>query len=108
MMNLSLAITSSEHATGSRTFLVDRWTVRFQSVRVEKCGHGMMRGEYMESELTPRCRILFKKLIVTQLVKIFLAFFMELEGSLSYSQKPTTGPYPDAAESSSPHRSLSP
>jgi hypothetical protein len=35
-------------------------------------------------------------------------FFMELEGSLSRSQKPATGPYPDLTESSSTHRSLSP
>jgi hypothetical protein len=35
------------------------------------------------------------------------AFFMEPEGSLSCSQKPATRPYPEPAESSSPHRSLS-
>jgi hypothetical protein len=35
-------------------------------------------------------------------------FFMEPEGSLPCSQKPATGPYPEPAESSSPHRSLSP
>jgi hypothetical protein len=33
---------------------------------------------------------------------------MELEGSLPCSQKPATGPYPEPAESSSPHWSLSP
>jgi hypothetical protein len=37
-----------------------------------------------------------------------LAFFMEPEGSLPYSQKPTIGPYPEPDESSSPHRSLFP
>jgi hypothetical protein len=31
---------------------------------------------------------------------------MEPEGSLPCSQKPATGPYPEPAESSSPHRSL--
>jgi hypothetical protein len=36
---------------------------------------------------------LFEKLIVTQLVKEYPAFFMEPEGSLPCSQKPTTGPY---------------
>jgi hypothetical protein len=36
------------------------------------------------------------------------AFFMEPEGSLQYSQNPAIGPYPEPAESSSPHRSLSP
>jgi hypothetical protein len=36
------------------------------------------------------------------------AFFMEPEGSLPCSQKPATGPYPEPAESSSPHRSLFP
>jgi hypothetical protein len=35
-------------------------------------------------------------------------FLMEPEGSSSCSQKPATGPYPEPAESSSPHRSLSP
>jgi hypothetical protein len=34
--------------------------------------------------------------------------FMEPEGSVPCSQKPATGPYPEPAESSSPHRSLSP
>jgi hypothetical protein len=36
------------------------------------------------------------------------AFFMEPEGSFPCSQKPTIGSYPELAESSSPHRSLSP
>jgi hypothetical protein len=58
--------------------------------------------------LTPCCRILQEKLTATQLVKKYPAFFMEPEGSSPYSQKPTTGPYPEPAESSSPHRSLSP
>jgi hypothetical protein len=31
---------------------------------------------------------------------------MEPEGSLTCPQKPVTGPYPEPAESSSPHRSL--
>jgi hypothetical protein len=57
--------------------------------------------------LTTWCRI-FEKLIVTQLVKKYPAFFMEYEGSLPCSQKPATGPYPEPAESSLPHRSLSP
>jgi hypothetical protein len=35
-------------------------------------------------------------------------FLMEPEGSLPRSQKPVTGPYPEPAESSSPHQSLSP
>jgi hypothetical protein len=33
---------------------------------------------------------------------------MELEGSLPCLQKPAIGPYPEPAESSSPHRPLSP
>jgi hypothetical protein len=36
------------------------------------------------------------------------AFFMEPEVSLLCSQKPATVHYPELAESSSPHRSLSP
>jgi hypothetical protein len=36
------------------------------------------------------------------------AFYMEPEGSTLCSQNPTTGPYPEPAESSSLHRSLSP
>jgi hypothetical protein len=47
--------------------------------------------------LTPWCRLLFEKLIVTQLVKKYPAFFMETEISLPCSQKPTTGPYPEPA-----------
>jgi hypothetical protein len=35
-------------------------------------------------------------------------FLTEPEGSSPYSQKPATRPYPEPAESSSPHRSLSP
>jgi hypothetical protein len=58
--------------------------------------------------LTPWCRTLFEKLIVTQLVKKYPASFMEPEGLLPCSQKPAIGPYPEAAESSWPHRFLSP
>jgi hypothetical protein len=52
--------------------------------------------------LTPWCRTLFEKLIDTQIVKKYAAFFMDSEGSLSCSQKPATGPYSEPAESSSP------
>jgi len=38
--------------------------------------------------------------------KKYPAFFMKPEGSLPCSQKHATGPYPEPAESSSPHRSL--
>jgi hypothetical protein len=51
---------------------------------------------------------LFEKLTVTQLIKKYPASFMELEGSLPCSQKPTIGPYSEPAESSSSHRSQSP
>jgi hypothetical protein len=50
--------------------------------------------------LTSWCRILFEKLIVTQLIKKYPAFFMETEGSSPFSQKPVTGPYPEPAFSS--------
>jgi hypothetical protein len=56
----------------------------------------------------PWGRILFEKLIVTQLIKNILSFFMEPEGSSPCSKNPATGPYPETAESSLPHRSLSP
>jgi hypothetical protein len=58
--------------------------------------------------LIPWCSTLFEKPIVTQLVKKYPAFFMESEGSLPCSQKPATRLYPEPAESSSPHQSLSP
>jgi hypothetical protein len=51
---------------------------------------------------------LLEKLIVTQLIKKYPAFFMEPEGSLPCSQKPAIGPYHEPAESSSPHQSLNP
>jgi hypothetical protein len=35
-------------------------------------------------------------------------FFMEPEGSLPCLQKPAIGPYPEPAQSSSPHQSLAP
>jgi hypothetical protein len=35
-------------------------------------------------------------------------FFMDPDGSLPCLQKTATGPYPEPAESSSPHRYLSP
>jgi hypothetical protein len=56
--------------------------------------------------LTSWRRILFEKLVVSQLVKQ-PAFCMKPVGSFPCSQKPTTGPYPEPAESSSPRRSLS-
>jgi hypothetical protein len=56
----------------------------------------------------PMVQDVFQKLIVTQLLKQYPTFFMEPEGSLPCSQKPATGPYPDPAKSSSPHRPLSP
>jgi len=41
--------------------------------------------------LTPWCRILFEKLIVTQLIKKY-PFFMEPEGLSLCSQEPVTDP----------------
>jgi hypothetical protein len=58
--------------------------------------------------LTTWCRILFEKLIVTQLIYKYPAFFMEPERSSPCSQKPVIGPHPEPAESSSLRRSLSP
>jgi hypothetical protein len=71
-------------------------------------GLGQITKVYSTNLLTPGCRIFLEKLIVIQLVKKYPAFFMEPDGSLSCSQKPATGPYLKPAESSSPHRSLSP
>jgi hypothetical protein len=58
--------------------------------------------------ITARCSILFEKLTVTQLAKKYPAFFMEPEGLLPCSQKPTTGPHPQPADSISSHGFLSP
>jgi hypothetical protein len=41
---------------------------------------------------------IFEKLIVTQLVEKYPALFMEPEGSLPCSQKPTIGPYPEPVQ----------
>jgi hypothetical protein len=58
--------------------------------------------------LVPRSRVSGAiPLTVTHLIKQYLAFFMEHEISLPCSQKPAIGPYPEPAESNSPHRSLS-
>jgi len=43
-------------------------------------------------------------LIVTQIVKEESALFMKHVGSLPCWQKPAAWPYPEPAESSSPHR----
>jgi hypothetical protein len=48
--------------------------------------------------LTPWYRILFEKLIVAELIKKYLAFFMEPEGSSPCSQKLATGSYPEPAD----------
>jgi hypothetical protein len=40
-----------------------------------------------------------KSWFATQLIKKYPAFFIEPEDSQPYSQKPTTGPYPEPAES---------
>jgi hypothetical protein len=50
-------------------------------------------------------QVLFKKLIVTQIVKKYPAFFWNPK---VHSQKPSTVPYPEIAEANSPRRSLSP
>jgi len=52
-------------------------------------------------------RILFEKLIVTQLVKKYPAFCVEPKGSLPCSQKLAIGLYPEPAEYNLPHRFLS-
>jgi len=49
-----------------------------------------------------------KNRLSLSLSKNILLALMEPEGSLECSQKPDTGPYPEPAESSSPHRSTSP
>ena len=57
--------------------------------------------------LTPWCRVLLEKLTGLQLVKKFLVFFMEPEGSLPHSQASATSPYSGPAQSS-PHTHIPP
>jgi hypothetical protein len=57
--------------------------------------------------LTPWCRIFLQNLSLS-VSKNILIYLRNLKGSLPYSQKPPIGPYPEPAESSSPHRSQSP
>jgi hypothetical protein len=68
----------------------------------------LLTGFLLTWFLLPWCKILFENLIVTQVVKQYPALFMEYKDPLPYSQKPVTGLCPEPAESSSPHRSLSP
>jgi hypothetical protein len=58
-------------------------------------------GRAVTNERTRWSRVLLEKLTVTQLVKKFLAC-MEPEGSLSCSQQPVNGSYPQL-DASSPH-----
>jgi hypothetical protein len=61
--------------------------------------HSLTHFMMQDIILKPDCHSAFKK---------YPAFFVEPESSLPCSQKLATGPYPEPAESSSPHRSLSP
>jgi hypothetical protein len=67
---------------------------------------GVMFAE--EKKVIPWSRVLLEKLKVTQLIKQFTLPFMEPEGSLTCSQEPGTGPYPEPDESSSHHQTLFP
>jgi len=74
-----------------------------------KCEWIIHRGQNMQwyPVTNSMVSVFLDKLGVTQIVKK-IPVFMEPEGSSSYSQKPATGPYPEPAESSLTHRSLSP
>jgi hypothetical protein len=57
--------------------------------------HAHILPSFLPSLLTSWCRILFEKLIVTQLVKKISRLLMEPEGSSLCSQNPATRPYPE-------------
>jgi hypothetical protein len=55
----------------------------------------LLRPTHPPIQCVPGALSLGLKLIVTQLIKKYPAFFMEPEGSSPCSQKPATGPYPE-------------
>jgi hypothetical protein len=103
-----LGVNKLQNSVRALTICSKRRLLPHFNVHRHRAKHRTSRQPISFYILTPRCRILFEKLIVTQVVKKYPAFFMEPEGSLSCSQKPATGPYSEPGESSSPHRSLSP
>jgi len=86
----------SEFYVGSRSFSADVLIIHI-IIQLQFLKIHLVRNWYTNVikiynyVLTPWCGILFEKLIVTQLIKSYSAFFTEPECSSPCSQKPATG-----------------